>query len=298
MVDAKIDVHSTVHYHKVFQKRFDQLIGLEREKEDFLFGLRVILDNEGLTNWQKKHHKNGLPFLDRFSSRAPVIILSGDVGCGKTELALSVGSPLSKQMGGKPIRVFETPTDIRAGGFVGDIGKRIVATFKDVKSKLKKDEFGILIIDEADDLATSREQMQAHHEDRAGVNVLIKEIDQLQNLERKIAVILITNRGSAIDPAVRRRASLQIQFNRPGKDAIQKLLQGVLDGVGYTKPQLADLVAECLKKEPGYTSSDIIRKVGENALIQAIKTDLPLSTNLLKQVIIETKPSPVFKQYE
>ena len=199
---------------------------------------------------------------------------------------------------GETIRVFETPTDIRAGGFVGDIGKRIVATFKDAKSKLKKEEFGILIIDEADDLATSREQMQAHHEDRAGVNVLIKEIDQLENLEGRIAVILITNRGSAIDPAVKRRASLQIQFNRTEKEAIQKLLQGVLDGVEYTEAELDDLVAECLKKEPGYTSSDIIRKVGENALIQAIKSDRPLSAKLLKEVIIETKPSPVFQQYE
>ena len=54
MVEGKIDVRSTVHYHKVFLKRFDQLIGLDREKEDLLFGLRVILDKKGLDNWQKK----------------------------------------------------------------------------------------------------------------------------------------------------------------------------------------------------------------------------------------------------
>jgi hypothetical protein len=39
----------------------------------------------------------------------------------------------------------------------------------------------ILVIDEADDLATGRGQTQAHHEDRAGVNVLIKQINQLAN---------------------------------------------------------------------------------------------------------------------
>ena len=294
----KIDVRSNLHFHKNFQKRFEMLIGLDKEKENLLFGLRIILDKKGLEKWQKKHHKSGLPFLERFASRAPMVILSGDVGCGKTELALSVASPLSKLMCGETIRVFETPTDIRAGGYVGDISKRIVATFKDAKSKLKSGEYGILIIDEADDLATSREQMQAHHEDRAGVNVLIKEVDDLEREGGRIAVILITNRGNALDPAVKRRASLQIQFRRPDQDTITKLLQAVLEGVEYSDDDFEDLMEACMKKEPSYTSSDIIRKVGEKALIQSIKADRPLSIELVAKVIEETNPSPEFMQNE
>ena len=38
----------------------------------------------------------------------------------------------------------------------------------------------VLLIDEADALAQSRELAQMHHEDRAGVNALIRGIDDLQ----------------------------------------------------------------------------------------------------------------------
>ena len=294
MVDkeGKIDLISTLHSNKRYQKRFDGLIGLDKEKDDLIFGLRLILDQPWVNSWKEKHHKNGLPFLERFTSGAPLAILYGDVGCGKTELAISVGTPLSKQMGGETVRVFETPTDIRAGGFVGDISKRIVATFDDAKSKLKQKEFGILIIDEADDLATSREQMQAHHEDRAGVNVLIKEIDAIEREGLKLAVILITNRNDALDPAVRRRASLQIGFSRPNEDAIKQLLKTILDGIKVSDKSFNALVDECKSKKPGFTSSDIIRRIGENTIAQCIKSDTPLSAELLLQIIQKTTPSP------
>ncbi|MEQ9100599.1 MAG: ATP-binding protein [Imperialibacter sp.] len=294
----KIDVVSTLHFDKAFQKKFDSLIGLDQEKESLLFGLKIILDENGIASWKKKHHKDGLPFLERIKSRSPAIILSGDVGCGKTELALSVASPLSTLMGGQTIKVFETPTDIRAGGYVGDISKRIVETFKDAKSKLTSREFGILIIDEADDLATSREQMQAHHEDRAGVNVLIKELDSLERNNGKMAVILITNRGGSIDPAIKRRASLQIQFERPNPETITLLLKGILDGIKYTDLELQSLVKQCIEKQPAFTFSDIIRRIGENALVKSIKSDSPLSIETIRSVIEKTKPSPEFKQHE
>jgi len=74
---------------------------------------------------------------------------------------------------------------------------------------------GILVLDEADDLATRRGQMQAHHEDRAGVNVLIKQIDQLSKAKAPITVIIITNRADVLDPAVVRRAALRLDFHRP-----------------------------------------------------------------------------------
>src|SRR5690606_12673165 len=129
-----------------------------------------------------------------------------DVGCGKTELANAIGSPLAKLLN-KRIKCFETPSNIRRAGRVGEISNRITQAFDSVKMQLGKSEPGILIIDEADDLATSREQNQAHHEDRAGLNVLLKQIDSISREGYSISVILITNRLSVIDPAVIRRAT-------------------------------------------------------------------------------------------
>ena len=73
----------------------------------------------------------------------------------------------------------------------------------------------VLVIDEADALAQSREMAQMHHEDRAGVNALIRGIDELAGRRLPIAVVLCTNRPDAIDPAVRRRAAEIFRFERP-----------------------------------------------------------------------------------
>ena len=74
----------------------------------------------------------------------------------------------------------------------------------------------ILLVDEADALTQNREDTQMHHEDRAGRNAFIRGVDQLaaQSVCRA-AIILCTNRLSAIDPAVQRRAADIFIFHRP-----------------------------------------------------------------------------------
>src|SRR5260221_4491744 len=178
MEQLKLQVYR--HPDKTAKKRYDALIGVDSQKEELAYTLKSILDINGLEKWLSKNHHKGLPYLQKTLAADPLIILSGDVGCGKTELALSVGTPLSELMSGETINVFETPSDIRGQGHVGEVSFRITEAFKLAKQNLRKGEYAILVIDAGDDLATSREQMQAHHEDRAGVNVLIKEIDRLQ----------------------------------------------------------------------------------------------------------------------
>ena len=73
----------------------------------------------------------------------------------------------------------------------------------------------ILLVDEADALAQSREAAQMHHEDRAGVNAFIRGIDRIANARLPAAVLMCTNRLSALDPAVRRRAADVLSFVRP-----------------------------------------------------------------------------------
>ncbi|WP_407659929.1 AAA family ATPase [Hyalangium gracile] len=111
--------------------------------------------------------------------------------------------------------VLETPSDIRGTGMVGELSARITDAFSQAKAKVRKD-YGLLVITEADDLALSRAELQAHHEDRAGLNVLIKQLDLLQREEHRLGGVMITNRIGALDPAVRRRAALVLEFSRPG----------------------------------------------------------------------------------
>lgn len=280
------------HPDKLAQRKFDSLVGIDGHKTDLLFSLQSILDNRGVNAWLKKHHAKGLPYIENVLSSDSLIILSGDVGCGKTELAHSIATPLSKQMGGETIVLFETPSDIRGGGHVGEVSLRITAAFESAKNSLKKGEYGILLIDEGDDLATSREQNQAHHEDRSGVNVLIKEIDKIQREKHSLAVILITNRPNALDAAVTRRASLHLQFERPNDDVLKVLLKQVFEGLELKEKALDEIITACQKKKGRYSYSDITKRIAKQSMITAWREDVPITKEMILEIINKTGPSP------
>lgn len=283
------------HPDKVAKKKYETLVGIDEHKTDLLFALQSILDDKSLNAWMKEYHKKGLPYIERVLTADSLIILSGDVGCGKTELAHSIGTPLSELMGGETILLFETPSDIRGGGHVGEVSLRITAAFEFAKTNLKKGEYGILLIDEGDDLATSREQMQAHHEDRSGVNVLIKEIDKVQRDKINLAIILITNRASSLDAAVMRRAALHLEFERPKEPVLTILFKQLFEGIELNDEDLADIIKTCNSKGTQYTFSDITKRIGKQSIISAWRQNLPLTKDIILEIINKTSPSPELK---
>ena len=101
----------------------------------------------------------------------------------------------------------------------------------------------ILLVDEADALAQSREAAQMHHEDRAGVNAFIRGIDLITNARLPAAVIMCTNRLNALDPAVRRRAADVLSFSRPNDEQRAFVLSTNLEPVGLAEDHINALVA-------------------------------------------------------
>ncbi len=188
------------HPNPFAQHNYDNLIAIDEQKSVLLNTLHLFFDTDRVSKWHKKHHHSKLVFFENIVSGTPLIILEGDVGCGKTALAHTIATPLGKLID-KRVLCFETPSNIRGVGRVGEISNRITEAFTQAKGKVKGNDIGILIIDEADDLATDREQNQAHHEDRAGLNVLIKQIDSVGREKSNLSIILITNRLKALDPA-------------------------------------------------------------------------------------------------
>ena len=67
-----------------------------------------------------------------------------------------------------------------------------------------------------------------HHEDRAGVNAFIRGIDRIANAKLPAAVIMCTNRLSALDPAVRRRAADVLSFARPNDEQRRVVLSSLV----------------------------------------------------------------------
>src|SRR6202000_905474 len=100
----------------------------------------------------------------------------------------------------------------------------------------------IFFIDEADALAQSRESAQMHHEDKAGVNALIRGIDSIATSKLPVLMEMCTNRLSARDRAVRRRAASVFEFDRPGDEQRMVLLTKALEDTGFSNKELAALV--------------------------------------------------------
>ncbi len=99
-------------------------------------------------------------------------------------------------------------TQVRGTGQVGEMSDLIVQTFVQAEARARalRGDPVLLLLDEADALAVSRETQQMHHEDKAGLNTLLQRLDNLRLTRLPIAALFITNRPDALDPAVRYRS--------------------------------------------------------------------------------------------
>jgi AAA+ superfamily predicted ATPase len=271
---------------------FESLIGIDKQKNELTATLSFLFDKDRIVNWQKIHHGEGLPFLERIVSEMPLVILSGEVGCGKSALANTVGTPVAKRLDSR-LTCFETPSDVRGGGRVGELSARVTSSFQQAKTKLRPKECGLLIIDEADDLATSRSQHQAHHEDRAGLNVLVKQIDSISKEKVNLVVLLITNRLAVLDPAIIRRASLSLVFKRPNDEARRKVFEYLFKGTSLENKERDKLVEVSRRDTVQFSYSDLINRVAKQAVFKAVLSNAPFSPAIYLEVLKGAIPSPL-----
>src|SRR5882724_4180106 len=231
------------------QARLARLVGLDDHKARLTKILGLLVNPVGLESWAKRYHPDANGVLNSVLRRPPLVVLAGDVGSGKTELAETIGDAVARQERIE-ITLFPMSLSTRGQGRVGEMTKLLSAAFEytvaeavKLKSTSGKARGAvILLVDEADALAQSREAAQMHHEDRAGVNAFIRGIDRIGNGRLPAAVIMCTNRLNALDPAVRRRAADILVFERPDDGQRHAVLAEPLRQLGFTKPQIDALV--------------------------------------------------------
>lgn len=254
------------------QERLARLVGLDDQKARLSKIIGLLVNPKGLERWLATHHPRANGILDTVLRRPPLVVLAGDVGSGKSELAETIGDAVARQEK-IDITLYPMSLSARGQGRVGEMTQLVTAAFDytlEAARRLKSPDGTsrgavILLIDEADALAQSRESSQMHHEDRAGVNAFIRGIDRLAHAKVPVAVIMCTNRLNALDPAVRRRAADVLAFSRP--DAAQRkfVLGSRLDSLGITGSDLDTLVAATGPKpgvrDYGLTFSDITQRL-------------------------------------
>jgi AAA+ superfamily predicted ATPase len=278
---------------------YDRLVGLDEHKRQLLLELELLLFPDKLEAWNRKHHAGTLRACQIMGSRAPLVLLEGDVGCGKTVLAETVGDALAEKTGQK-VHLLKVNTQVRGTGMVGEMTDLIVQAFTQAEARADslRGEPVLLLIDEADALAAKRTDQHMHHEDKAGLNTLLQRIDGLRGGKRRIAVIFITNRPDALDPAIRRRSALRLSFARPDEAMLGTLFRESLPELSLLPKNVSKLVGLTYqgakkKYDATFTASDITDRLIPAALRDAYAGDRPLTADDLLHHAEVMEPTPL-----
>lgn len=265
------------------QARLARLVGLDEHKARLTKILALLVNPSGLEDWAQRHHPGAKALLDTVLRRPPLVVLAGDVGSGKTELAETVGDAVARQ---EKIDITLLPLSLstRGQGRVGEMTQLLSAAFDHTVAEATRLRSAsgrargavILLVDEADALAQSREAAQMHHEDRAGVNAFIRGIDRIANAKLPAAVIMCTNRLNALDPAVRRRAADILTFARPSDEQRRFILASSLESINLGRHCVDALVAATGPqhgvRDYGFTFSDLTQRLLPSIVLDAYPT--------------------------
>jgi AAA+ superfamily predicted ATPase len=283
------------------RERLSRLVGLDEQKSRLAKILSLLVHPAALRAWAKKHHPGADKLLTVVLRRPPLVVLAGDVGSGKSELAESIGDAVARQEHIE-ITLFPLSLASRGQGRVGEMTQLLSAAFDHVLSvadKLKsegKSKGGvILLVDEADAIAQSREANQMHHEDRAGVNAFIRGVDRLANGRGPAAVVMCSNRLGALDPAIRRRAADILSFARPDEVHRRAVLAAPLEGLGLSESDIATIASITgpqKDREYGVTFSDLTQRLLPAIVLDAYPDTAVRSARAIEiaQLLVPTPP--------
>lgn len=287
------------------QQRLGLLVGLDETKEKVKKILSLLINPNGVQDWLNKYHSGASLALNFVTRRPPLIILAGDVGSGKSELAQTIGDAVARQEG-LDVELFPLSLSARGQGRVGQMTQLVSAAFDYTLEKAKKLKGTsvksrgavILLIDEADALAQSRESDQMHHEDKAGVNAFIRGIDSLGNGKLPAAVIMCTNRPNSLDPAIRRRAAEIIYFQRPNDELRGLVLKEPLEELGFSNDEIKNMVTLTGPQKEGsvgFTFSDLVQRLLPAIILDAYPNSAVIPKRAI-EIAKKTIPTSPFKE--
>lgn len=288
-----------------YKERFNDLVGLDDYKQRLSKILTLLINPKALEVWKNKYHPEASIAMNSILKRPPLIVLEGDVGSGKSELATTIGDYVARE---EKIDITLLPLSLssRGVGRVGQMTQLISSAFEETYQKackLKSSDSKargaiILLVDEADALAQSRESSQMHHEDKAGVNAFIRGVDRLGNGKVPAAVIMCTNRLNSLDPAIKRRAAEILKFQRPNADQRRGVLFAPLTELGFNKDQIekmVDLTGNRDMRDYGFTFSDLIQRLLPSIVLQAFPNS-KVKPEFAIDLISEMKPTKPFNE--
>lgn len=286
------------------QARLAGLVGLDDLLDRLVTDAVALLNPTSIHQWSKAVHGEVISAVNSLADRTPLFVFAGDVGVGKTEVAEVIGQIIATRTD-SDVTLYPLSLTARGRGAVGEMTTLLTRAFERISADFARarrgdggsSSLGIMLVDEADALAQSRELAQMHHEDRAGVNALLRGIDGMRLDRLPVLTILCTNRLEALDPAVQRRAATIEIFERPNHAQRARLLSRLLAG---TKLSPADIDALALAtggssdRSFGYTYSDIRQRLVPEIVLAAYRQSVAVDSVVASDVLARTPPTRPF----
>lgn len=273
-----------------------RLVGFARRYARLEGQMRLLTAIDSVRAWAGQHHQGGEGIVAALGDRYPLVIFHGDVGTGKTASAEAAADRLARLLDVEGY-LLKLSTRVRGIGHVGEMGTLISDAFDEALRIAGKSRFVTLLVDEGDALAFNRGAERAHHEDRVGVNTIIQKIDDARALGGRLLIILSTNRFTALDPAVVRRAALVESFGRPTAEERRELFEMTLAGITVSPSELDALVAATGERggRLPFTFSDVQTRLVPAAVARAYP-ERALTAEDLLAAAAELEPSPSMEE--
>ena len=274
---------------------YHRLVGLETVKERLIKEASIMIKPDVFKTWANSFHDPDAKIFEDFSKRPPLFIFAGDVGTGKSALAKSFGAEIAKTLD-TAVELYPLSLESRGKGVVGEMTRLLSNAFREVLAVAKKSNGKkgvILLIDEADAVAQSRELNQMHHEDRAGVNTLLRGIDDISMSGLPVVIVMCTNRSNALDPAIKRRAAGIFEFCRPTEQQREFILGEAFEPLGFDKEQISEL-AKITGQGIPFTYSDITQRLLPSIVLSAFPNSA-ITFDVAKLVAERLQATPPFK---
>ena len=198
------------------------------------------------------------------------MLFYGIPGSGKSRLASYLGHAI-----GKPV-IKKTYAELQSM-YVSEGEKQLSEAFQEAEM-----EDAILLIDEIDSIAVSRQKADRNYQ-KTFVNQLLTELDDFKGI-----FIATSNSMDSLDAAVLRRLFLKVEFNFLNEDQLQKcfelyfpkLKRYKLGYIPYLTPGDFYAVSEASRYEPGKVSLARVRellnrevKLKKSTLAEVIKAE-------------------------